>query len=243
MTLYWTNRPGGDSAREAEGSVCSADQADQVSSGSPTLPVRTWTPIAVPAGQIGPPGEGAEAAQELGVVDLRDQLALGDESGGEPNDRAGVAGPQENSPGRLGQEREDLAMVELRQRGALAPSVADLVELAVGSGADQQAIARPAEREDEGLGPEDLAGDAVVVDPVDGVVARRDRLGRGGAATGAWKRADAGPETEAAGSLTYQRTTGMARGLTRLRLLACLEKRGPRVRLAPPPPASTAVPA
>src|SRR5271165_7693859 len=51
LTLYWTNRPGGDSAREADGSVCSADQADQVSSGSPTLPLRTWTPTAVPTGK------------------------------------------------------------------------------------------------------------------------------------------------------------------------------------------------
>src|SRR5208337_4210691 len=51
LTLYWTNRPGGDSARAAAGSVCSADQADQVSSASPTLPLLACTATAVPAGE------------------------------------------------------------------------------------------------------------------------------------------------------------------------------------------------
>src|SRR5271165_2368946 len=51
LILYWTNRPGGDSARAAAGSVCSADQADQVSSGSPTLPLLACTATDVPAGK------------------------------------------------------------------------------------------------------------------------------------------------------------------------------------------------
>ena len=51
LTRYWTNRPGGDAARAAAGSVCSADQADQVSSGSPTLPRPAWNAIDVPAGE------------------------------------------------------------------------------------------------------------------------------------------------------------------------------------------------
>jgi hypothetical protein len=50
-TRYWANRPGGTSARAASGSVWGADQADHVSSGSPTLPVRTRTETDVPSGR------------------------------------------------------------------------------------------------------------------------------------------------------------------------------------------------
>ena len=50
LTRYWTNRPGGEATLAAAGSVCSGDQSDQVSSGSPTFPVRAWTATDVPGG-------------------------------------------------------------------------------------------------------------------------------------------------------------------------------------------------
>ena len=40
LTRYWMNRPAGQAVDALAGSVCSADQADQVSSGSPTFPER-----------------------------------------------------------------------------------------------------------------------------------------------------------------------------------------------------------
>ena len=97
--------------------------------------------------------------------------------------RAGRPSPGRPCPGGSRRRARPGARGPGRCRASRAacsrPAVADLVELALGAGADEQAILRPGEGEDQRLGPEDLAGDAVGVDPVDGVVARRDGLGRG----------------------------------------------------------------
>ena len=207
--------------------------------------------------QLGPPRERTEAGEELGVVNLRDQFSLGNEARGQPDDRPGVARSQEDSAAGLGQQREDLAVVELRQRGALCPLVADLVELPIGAGADQQAIVGPGEREDQGPGPEDLAGNAVGVDPVDRVVPRGDRLGRGGARRGRpgrgglrrgrrgrrlRRRADRSRmvHVRPRRGISWQRE-GLGTGMLPLgRPLARASAGG---RAPPPPPASAAVPA
>ena len=130
-------------------------------------------------GRVGPPRERPEAAQKLGVVNLRNELALAHESRRKPDDGAGIARSQENFAVGPGQERENLSVVELRQGRALRD--ADLEELSVGAGADEQSVSGPAEREDQGLDAEDLASHAVGIDPVDGIVAGGDRLGCGGA--------------------------------------------------------------
>ena len=123
LTRYWTNRPEGEATLAAAGSVCSADQADQVSSGSPTLPVRAWKVIEVPGGCISPPAHRAEPADELGVVDLGDQRPDRRELRRRAAPPTGVAGPdQEAAPG-LGQQGEDLPVIELGdRRGLLARS-------------------------------------------------------------------------------------------------------------------------
>ena len=83
-----------------------ADQGDQVSSGSPTLPVRVSNEIEVPRRQVGAPGERAEPAHQLGVVDLGDQGAGGCVSRREPHDRPGIARSDEDRPsGRTSSER------------------------------------------------------------------------------------------------------------------------------------------
>ena len=51
LARYWMKRAGGDAVTPAAGSVWPADQADQVSSGSPTLPVRVSNEIDVPGGK------------------------------------------------------------------------------------------------------------------------------------------------------------------------------------------------
>ncbi len=73
----------------------------------------------------------------------------------------------------LGQQRQDLAVVELGDRGRLLPLLADLVELALGAGPDQSRSSTQARAWISALTRKHLARDAVGVDPVDGVVAGR----------------------------------------------------------------------
>ena len=91
----------------------------------------------------------------------------------EPDDRAGVAGPHEDRAVGLGQQREDLPVVQLGERRGLVAAVADLEELALGPGADQEPVVDPGQGVDERLDPQDLARHSVGVEPIDGVVARR----------------------------------------------------------------------
>ena len=191
-------------------------------------------------------------------MDLRDELALRDEARGEPDDRAGVAGSQEDSSARLGQQREDLAAIELRQRRALGPLVADLVELAVGAGADQQAIVRPGRGRRRGPWPGRPRGRR-----------RRRRSGRPRCRPGrpAWVRPSRPPEawerpaswlawTEAAADrigLHFAASSSAGDGSTGMRrpywprtepLVPSRPARAsPAACSAPPPPASAAVPA
>ena len=150
------NRPAGQAVDAVAGSVCSADQADQVSSGSPTLPERAWNAIDVPAGLLGAPAQRAEPADELGVVDLGDEASRRGVARGEPDHRARVAGPQQERAVGLGQQREDLSGIELGDRRGLVAVVADLEELALGAGADEQAVVDPGQRVDERLDPAGL---------------------------------------------------------------------------------------
>ena len=116
LTRYWTNRPGGDSARADAGSVCSADQSDQVSSGSPTLPVRTCTVTEVPAGRSARHVSAPKRLRAWCRGRRRRSSPWLDVSRGEPDDRAGIARPQQDSPSGSGQKRQDLAVIELGER-------------------------------------------------------------------------------------------------------------------------------
>jgi len=66
-------------------------------------------------------------------------------------------------------------VIEPGHGDGLVVVVADLVELPLGAGADQETISMPRQGVDQDAGPEDLAGNAVAADPVDRVVAGRGR--------------------------------------------------------------------
>ena len=141
-------------------------------------------------------------------------------------------------------------------RGLVAV-LADLEELALGPGADDQAIVDPGQGVDQRLEPEDFTGNSVGVEPVDGIVARGDRLGRGRATLGR----PAGRGRACAGGRGCGPCTGRPSTLvvasTRRHDPPPPSERGPvqelrARRLAPgtsssrlvvPPPASAAVPA
>ena len=69
-------------------------------------------------------------------MNLGDQPPHRREPGGEPQHAAGVARADEQTAARLGQQREDLAVIELGDRGRLLAAVADFVKLALGPGPD-----------------------------------------------------------------------------------------------------------
>ena len=172
VARYWTNRPGGTIGQGVVGSVCSLDQSDQVSSGSATLPVRTWSATDVPVGRSARQDRAPKRLIELGIVDVGDEAALvrhGRARAGRPRR---VARADEQVVPSGSQQRQDLAVVEPGNRRRLLAEVADLVELPLGSGPHEQAVPLPGQGVDQRLDAEDLAGYAVRVDPVDRVIAR-----------------------------------------------------------------------
>jgi len=137
-----------------------------------------------PLGGLPLPAHRAEAAGELGVEHVRDQLAALDDVRGEPHHRPRIAGADQQAAAGLGQQGEDLAVVEFGDGRVLGVGLADLVEHAVGPGPHQQSVVEPGDREDQRTGPEDLAHHARGLDAIDRVLPRLRRLRRGRSAGG-----------------------------------------------------------
>ena len=180
VARYWTNRPGGTWRRR------------DVGVGLLGRPVRPGRRRARRRSRSGPgrrptsrPASSALQADRAEPADRawrrgrrRSSVPPATWPGSSRTTAPGSPVAEEQAAVGLGQQGEDLAVVEPGDRGRLAAGVADLVELPLGPGADEEPVVLPGQGVDQDLGPEDLAGDAVGADPVDGVVARRGRPGR-----------------------------------------------------------------
>ncbi len=130
-------------------------------------------------------------------MDLRDKGTRRGITGREPDDGSGITGSHEQRAIRLSQDRKDLPGIEFRDGGRVVAVLANLEELALWPGADDQPVVDPGQRMNERFEPQDLTRNSVGVETINGVFPRGDWPGSGRAALG--RPARRGPRSAGGG--------------------------------------------